>query len=171
MKQAIRIIGIDPGTRFTGVGVIESESNKLKFLHSVLIKTEKIKSMEDKLLVINRQITEVVKEFMPTEASIEKIFHSVNPKTTLLLGHARGVVMFSLKVMDLDIFEYSPTEVKSALVGGGRADKHQVQAMVKILLNLNKTKEFSLDESDALAIAICHANSKTIRSFQLPVHK
>ena len=154
-----RIIGVDPGTRYTGIGIIDKEGNKLKFVHSETIVTVKEKSLENKLINIFDCISGIIETFDPQEASIERVFHSVNPKSSLLLGHARGVVMLVLSKFKLRINHYAPNEVKSAVTGVGRASKEQVGAMVKILLNLDRNKSIKEDETDALAIAICHANT------------
>lgn len=159
MIQNKRIIGIDPGTRYTGVGIIDRTNNHLKFVFSQTITTKKEKKLEDKLHTIFFRLSEIIREFGPETAAIEGVFHSVNPRSSLLLGHARGVTLLTAKISNLEICEYAPNEVKSAVVGVGRASKQQVCAMVQILLNLDRNKTMVEHESDALAAAICHANT------------
>jgi crossover junction endodeoxyribonuclease RuvC len=154
-----RILGIDPGTRFTGIGIVDRTANQLKYIHSETISTKNLDRLEDKLLAIFTRISEVIETFNPQIASIERIFHSVNPRSSLLLGHARGVSILASKLFELEITEYAPNEVKSAVVGAGRASKDQVGAMVQVLLNIDRNIKLKEDESDALAIAICHANT------------
>ncbi len=158
-SNATRIIGIDPGTRFTGLGIIDRYGNKLKHVHSETIKTVNEKNLETKLTCIFDHLSEVIKEYKPNTASIERVFHSVNPRSSLLLGHARGVALLTLSKFGLEVNEYAPNEIKAAVTGVGRADKDQVASMVKVLLNLNRNEKLGEDESDALAIAICHANT------------
>lgn len=160
MKRDIRILGIDPGTRYTGIAVIDRIGSRLKRVYSNRIITVKYKSLDDKLLHIFEGIGQVIELYQPDVLSIEKIFHSVNPHSSLILGHARGVSMLAGKLKNLDIREYAPNEIKRAVVGVGRAGKAQVSAMVQVLLNLDRRVELKEDESDALAIAICHANTQ-----------
>lgn len=155
----VRIIGIDPGSRYTGIGIIDQTGNQLKYVHSEIVSTVHKEELEERLLVIFNRLSDVIREFQPQTASIEKIFHSVNAHSSLILGHARGVAILSAKLQELDIKEYAPNEIKSAITGVGRASKAQVGSMVQILLNLNRNKKMKEDESDALAIAICHANT------------
>ncbi len=130
-------------------------------MHSKTIVTVNEKKLDRKLAVIFKHISEVVEVFNPTTAAIEKVFHSVNPKSSLLLGHARGVSMLALSLCGIDVNEYAPNEVKSAVTGVGRADKAQVASMVQVLLNLDRSVKMKEDETDALAIAICHANTQS----------
>lgn len=153
------IIGIDPGTRFTGIGVIEKNGSKLRFIHSETIVTTRQERIEEKLEIIDSELTGIIQRFNPQFAAIERIFHSVNPKSSLVLGHARGVALLALRKQRLPINEYAPNEVKLAVVGAGRASKDQVAAMVKILLNIRDKSGMKEDETDALAVAICHANT------------
>ena len=154
-----RIIGVDPGTRCTGIGIIDRTDNQLKFVHSEIISTKNYEKLEEKLIIIFTRISEIIEAFSPEIAAIERIFHSVNPRSSLLLGHARGVTMLTAKLFNLDIHEYAPNEVKSAVVGVGRASKEQVGSMVQVLLNIDRGFILKEDESDALAVAICHANT------------
>lgn len=162
----MRIIGVDPGSRYTGIGVIDKTGNQLKWVYSHTITTVKEKKLEDKLIIIFNEIQMIIKSYQPDVAAIEKIFHSVNPRSSLILGHARGVAMLALKSLELEINEYAPNEVKSAVVGVGRASKSQVSAMVQILLNMDRRELLKEDESDALAVAICYANTINFAKFK-----
>jgi len=159
MDRNSRIIGVDPGTRYTGIGIIDRFENQLKFIHSEIISTKNQDKLEEKLFTIFTRISEIVEDYSPDIAAIERIFHSVNPRSSLLLGHARGVSILAARLFDLTIYEYAPNEVKSAVVGVGRASKDQVGSMVQVLLNINREIKLKEDESDALAVAICHANT------------
>lgn len=169
-RNGTRIIGIDPGTRYTGIGIIDRVDNRLKYIFSETIVTVKLPTIEDKLEVIFNRIGEVVDKFHPQRAAVERIFHSVNPRSSLLLGHARGVAILSLKLKGVSLFEYAPNEVKSAVVGVGRATKDQVNNMVKILLNIDRSRNVKEDEADALANAICHANTTDFEGYSKLSH-
>jgi crossover junction endodeoxyribonuclease RuvC len=167
MPEKIRILGIDPGTRYTGIGIIDRFGNQLKHIYSDTIITVKEKNLEEKLFLIFNGIKAVIEEFKPDAAGIEKIFHSVNVHSSLILGHARGVAMLGVRSHNIVLREFAPTEVKSAVVGVGRAGKDQVAAMVRILLNLDRQKKMREDESDALAIAICFANTLNYQNYKV----
>lgn len=158
-RTTTRIIGIDPGTRYTGLGIIDRIGNQLKFVHSETIVTLKEQNLEQKLIIIFNRITDILETFAPDTSSVEKVFHSVNPRSSLLLGHARGVVLLALSLKKMEINEYAPNEIKSAVTGVGRAGKEQVGAMIKVLLNIERSKNIREDETDALAVAVCHANT------------
>ena len=166
MEHQTRIMGIDPGTRYTGVGIIDKIDNRLKYIFSKTIVTANLKSIEDKLEQIFNQISEIIDQYSPQKAAVEQIFHSVNARSSLLLGHARGVAILSVKLKSVGLFEYAPNEVKSAVVGVGRASKNQVNEMVKILLNIDRNLAVKEDEADALAAAICYANTTNFEGFE-----
>ena len=152
------ILGIDPGLRTTGFGVIEKHGNKLRYIASGTIKTDaKEGELPGRLKIILDGVCEVVRTYQPTVAAIEKVFVNVNPHSTLLLGQARGAAITAMVGCNLDVAEYSPTQVKQAVVGTGRAAKAQVQDMVARLLVLPGLP--GSDAADALGVAICHANS------------
>ncbi|MBF0287460.1 MAG: crossover junction endodeoxyribonuclease RuvC [SAR324 cluster bacterium] len=151
------IIGIDPGSRKTGYGIIQKDGNRNVYVKSGCIHLTESASLADRLVMLDQQLDEVLQEFQPECGSIESIFFSKNAKSALILGHARGVALLKLATHHLPVFEYSPLEVKQTLVGVGRASKDQVQHMVQILLNKKQT-QFHEDESDALAIAITHSH-------------
>ena len=153
----MRVIGIDPGTRRMGYGIVESSGSRLIHIDNGAIITSPGDPLPARLKGIYDGITEVIEEYKPDVVSIEDIFYSKNVKSAMKLGHARGVGMLAGANKGLGIFEYTPTAIKSAVVGFGRAEKAQIQQMVKILLNLPEVPQE--DAADALAAAICHINT------------
>jgi crossover junction endodeoxyribonuclease RuvC len=151
------ILGIDPGLRTTGFGVIEKQGTQLRYIASGTIKTGLEGALPPRLKVILRGVSEVVGTYRPTCAAIEKVFVNVNPHSTLLLGQARGAAITALVHADLDVAEYTALQVKQAVTGTGKAGKPQVQEMVSRLLKLPGLP--GTDAADALGVAICHANS------------
>lgn len=151
------ILGIDPGLRTTGFGVIEKQGSKLRYIASGTIKTGSDGALPPRLKVILNGIGEVVRTYRPDCAAIEKVFVNVNPQSTLLLGQARGAAITALVGSDLSVAEYTALQVKQAVVGTGKAAKEQVQDMVARLLLLPGLP--GSDAADALGVAICHANS------------
>lgn len=151
-----RILGIDPGLRVTGFGVIDANGNKLSYVASGVIKTPGEESLPERIKVILDGIAEVVKTYHPTQAAIEKVFVNVNPQSTLLLGQARGAAISGLVLAGLPVAEYTALQVKQAVVGHGKAAKEQVQSMIVRLLSL--PGEPAADAADALACAIAHAH-------------
>jgi crossover junction endodeoxyribonuclease RuvC len=151
------ILGIDPGLRTTGFGVIEKHGTKLRYIASGTIKTGNDGALPPRLKVILNGIAEIIATYRPDCAAIEKVFVNVNPQSTLLLGQARGAAITALVSSDLDVAEYTALQVKQAVVGTGKAAKEQVQDMVARLLVLPGLP--GTDAADALGVAICHANS------------
>lgn len=158
----MRILGIDPGTAITGFGIIDKEGNKLKVKDFGVIRTKAHEALDVRLKIIYTNLTELIKIHSPDFFSVEELFFNNNAKTALSVGHARGVVVLAAALHDKPVFEYTPLQVKQAVVGYGRADKNQVQQMVKTLLNLEKIPKPD-DAADALAIAICHAHSHKLK--------
>jgi len=155
-KPTIRILGIDPGLRITGFGLIEKTGNKLSYLSSGCIKTDAKASLPTRLGTIYAGLRELVATHRPDQAVVEIIFVNVNPQSTLLLGQARGAAITALVADGLEVAEYTALQVKQAVVGNGHADKLQVQHMVRRLLAL--PGDPSPDAADALACAIAHAH-------------
>ena len=153
--NATTILGIDPGSRITGFGVITSEGSQVKLVTCGIIKTQD-ESFPERLQTIFRGIQDVVTLHQPDEASIEEVFHHHNAASALKLGQARGAAIAGINAIPIQ--GYTARQVKQAVVGYGAAAKEQVQHMVKILLNLASTP--SEDAADALAIALCHANMR-----------
>lgn len=151
-----RIIGIDPGSRFTGYGVIDADLGRLHFVACGVVKTTPKFPFSHRLNEIFEGINEVVQLHGPAIAAVEDVFLASNPRSALKLGHARGAAVVAAMQNGLMVFDYSPRVVKQAVVGYGQADKAQVQHMVRVLLSL--TRAPSSDAADALAVAICHAN-------------
>ena len=153
---ATRILGIDPGERVTGFGVIEKHGNQLVYVASGCIKSKEGDSLPERIKALFSGIGEVVSTYSPTQAAVEKVFVNVNPQSTLLLGQARGAALSALVHAGLPVAEYTALQVKQAVVGHGKAAKEQVQHMVVKLLSL--TGAPTADAADALACAICHAH-------------
>ncbi len=155
----LRILGIDPGLRTTGFGVIEADGSKLHYVASGTIKTDAIASgqLPARLKIIFDGVREVTARYQPTCASVEIVFVNVNPQSTLLLGQARGAALTALVTADLDVAEYTALQMKKAIVGHGQARKEQVQEMVMRLLALPGLP--GKDAADALGLAICHAHA------------
>ena len=152
----MRILGIDPGLRITGFGVIDRQASQLSYVASGLIRTPDA-DLPERLRVILDGVTEVIANYRPECAAIEKVFVNVNPQSTLLLGQARGAAICALVGARLAVSEYTALQTKQATVGYGKARKEQVQEMVRRLLHLSGVP--SVDAADALACAICHAHA------------
>ena len=155
-----RVLGIDPGSRVTGYGVIESDGVRSRHLGSGCIRTAS-GGFPGRLGEIFTGIRAVLDEWRPGEVAIEQVFVSRNASSALKLGQARGAAISAIVTLDLPVFEYTPAAVKQGLVGNGRAEKEQVQHMVRVILGMQG--RLALDESDALAIALCHAHSHATR--------
>jgi crossover junction endodeoxyribonuclease RuvC len=157
--STLRILGIDPGLRLTGFGVIEKVGNKVEYVASGVIKTASGKTADREALparlkIILDGLFEVIDTYQPSQVAIEKVFVNVNPQSTLLLGQARGAAISAAVIRELEVAEYTALQIKQSVVGNGHAKKEQVQEMVKRLLTLPATP--GPDSADALACAICH---------------
>ena len=155
-----RILGVDPGSRVTGYGIIETDGVRSRHLGSGCIRTVS-GDFPVRLGEIFAGLREVLAEWQPHEVAIEQVFVSRNASSALKLGQARGAAISAVVTLDIPLFEYTPAAVKQGLVGNGRAEKEQVQHMVRVILGMQGS--MTLDESDALAIALCHAHSSTTR--------
>jgi len=156
----MRILGIDPGLRLTGFGVIEQhERGRLVYVASGVIRVPD-GALPARLATIFEQVSEVVREYRPQAAAMEKVFVNVNPATTLLLGQARGAALCALAISGLTVAEYTPMQIKQSVVGWGKAPKAQVQDMIVRLLELPARP--SKDAADALACATCHLHGGTM---------
>ena len=151
-----RIIGIDPGSRIMGIGIIDSDGRYNKHVFSTCVRMGK-ESFPERLGIIYRAITDVIQTHQPQQMSIEDVFVSNNPSSALKLGQARGAAICAGVINGLEVHEYTARAVKQSVVGKGSADKDQVMHMVKILLNLSG--KLQVDTSDGLAIALCHAHN------------
>jgi len=153
----MKIIGIDPGSGGTGYGIIETDGSAHRLVLYGAIQTGAKKPFHERLLKIHSELNKILEREKAEAMAIEEVFYAANVQVALRLGHARGVALLAAAEHGLSVHEYSPLEIKSAVVGYGRADKFQVQAMVRMLLNMPELP--SPDHAaDALAIAICHAN-------------
>lgn len=153
----MKILGIDPGYAILGYGIIDMKGNKFSVIDYGAITTDSKMSMPDRLKCIYSELMEIIAEYKPDTASIEELFFNNNAKTALLVGQARGVAILACVNSGLPIGEYTPLQIKQALVGYGRAEKKQIQIMVKTILNLEEIPKPD-DTADALAAAICHGN-------------
>jgi crossover junction endodeoxyribonuclease RuvC len=158
----VRILGIDPGSIRTGFGLIEEHAGRIRLLDAGAIGIGSGAPLADRLKHIFAELEKIFERGQPHEVAIESLFHAKNARSALLLGHARGVAILAAARRDVAVFEYAPQEVKKALVGTGRAEKHQVSSMIQLLLSLeHPLKPF--DASDGTAVAICHAHSRRLR--------
>ena len=157
----MRILGIDPGSRFTGIGIIEVDGDRVTSVHHGVIKTGG-GEFPQRLGIIFSELLELIAEYAPDEVAIENVFVSKNAGSALKLGQARGAAICAAISRDLPVAEYSPRSVKQAIVGKGGADKVQVQHMITLLLQLEEKP--SEDAADALAVALCHQHTQQTTS-------
>jgi crossover junction endodeoxyribonuclease RuvC len=158
----VRVIGIDPGIAITGYGIIDKHANNFKPVTYGKITTEAGQDTCRRLVSVYNDLTRIFHEYKPQCAAVEELFFNKNAKTAMVIGQARGVAILAAANAGLEIFEYTPLQVKQAVVGYGRAQKRQVQAMVKLLLNLNEIPQPD-DVADALAVALCHGSSSKMQ--------
>lgn len=156
----MRIIGIDPGSRKMGYGVIDQRGQKSSFLDGGIIKADG-EDLAERLSVIYRGVQQLVREYSPDVVAVETVFLNRNFQSALKLGQARGAALAAVAMASVQVVEYSPAEIKQAVVGKGNADKQQVQYMVRIMLNL--THKPLADAADALACALCHSHFSRVR--------
>jgi crossover junction endodeoxyribonuclease RuvC len=167
IRYPVRIIGIDPGLRRTGWGVIETEGNRLVFVGCGSVEPAEGLPLASRLLAIHEGLATVLGDFKPAEAAVEQTFVNKDGVATLKLGQARGVAMLAPAMFGITVAEYAPNQVKKTVVGAGHADKNQVSVMLKILLP--KAEPQSPDAADALAIAITHAHHRQGTALRLKV--
>ena len=159
------VLGIDCGTERTGYAVIDSDGGRHRMVTAGVIRTQAGAPLESRLLEIARGLRDVIQQQRPEAAAVEQVFHAANTKTALKLAHVRGVALLAVAEAGIELGEYSPLEVKTAVVGYGRAEKAQVQMMVASLLGLDQPLA-SEDASDAVAVAICHATHAARRRLE-----
>ena len=152
------IMGIDPGIAILGYGVLKYEANNFKVIDYGAVTTTPDMAMSTRLSYIYNSLTELINRYKPEAFAIEELFFNKNIKTALTVGHARGVAVVAASNLGVPVYEYTPLQVKQATVGYGRAEKKQMQQMVKVLLNLKEVPKPD-DVADALAVALCHGNS------------
>jgi crossover junction endodeoxyribonuclease RuvC len=164
MASVVRIIGLDPGLRHTGWGVIEVEGSRLIYVADGAVHSVTEDDLATRLLQIHQQVLKIIDEFRPDEAAIEETFVNKDARATLKLGQARGVVMLAPVMRKIGVAEYAPNVIKKTVVGSGHAEKDQVKHMVKVLLPRAELK--TADSIDALAIAICHSQHRGARALK-----
>ena len=167
IRSPIRILGIDPGLRRTGWGVIDIEGNRLAFVGCGSVEPSEQLPLASRLLAIHEGLAGVLGNFQPAEAAVEQTFVNKDGVATLKLGQARGVAMLAPAMFGISVAEYAPNQVKKTVVGAGHADKNQIQLMLKILLP--KAEPKSADAADALAVAITHAHHRASAALRLKV--
>ena len=167
IRVPVRILGIDPGLRRTGWGVIESDGNRLVFVGCGSVEPQDGLPLSSRLLAIHEGLAAVLGDFRPAEAAVEQTFVNKDGVATLKLGQARGVAMLTPAMFGIPVSEYAPNKVKKTVVGAGHADKNQVMVMLKLLLP--KAEPASADAADALAIAITHAHHRGPAALKLKV--
>ena len=158
-NHPVRILGIDPGSITTGFGVIESRRGQLTLVEQGSIGTRRGADLSERLATIHEGLRVVIERTAPAAVAVETPFAGRNVKSLIQLAHARGVILLAARACSLEVFEYSPRSVKSAVVGYGGAEKEQVAKMVRMLLPACAAMKMSADATDALAIAICHAHT------------
>jgi crossover junction endodeoxyribonuclease RuvC len=167
IRSPVRILGIDPGLRRTGWGVIEVEGNRLVYIGCGSVEPPDNLPLSSRLLAIHEGLAAVLGDFRPLEAAVEQTFVNKDGVATLKLGQARGVAMLAPAMFGISVSEYAPNQVKKTVVGAGHADKNQIMVMLKVLLP--KAEPKSADAADALAIAITHAHHRTSAAIRLKV--
>ncbi len=164
-QSKIRVLGIDPGTAIVGWGVLEQNENReIKTIDYGQITTSSDLSDAERLDLIATDLKELIKEYKPDEAAVEELFYFKNKKTVISVAQARGVILYILKNKKLPIGEYTPLQIKQSLTGYGRADKKQMQLMIKNVLKLKEIPKPD-DAADALAVALCHLNSRIYQQY------
>ena len=158
------VLGVDPGSRVTGYGLVEKKGSVFSYVAAGHISPPASLPFYKRLHVIYCEIARLIQQYRPSELSIEDMFYGKNVQSALKLGHARGSILIAALEYKLDVYEYTPLNIKKAVVGYGSADKSQVHSMVRIILGLHGSAALSMDASDALAAAICHHNSNPLMS-------
>jgi len=156
------VLGIDPGLAATGYGIIQCDGNRYRHLTHGTIRTSAGDEMGSRLLALHRELDRVLQTFKPTEAGVENVYFSKNSSSAIPVAQARGVILFALAARGVPFSEYSPAELKQAVVGRGKAEKRQIQEMVRIVLNLQEVPA-PHHAADALAVAFCHASVSGFR--------
>jgi len=159
----LKILGFDPGLAILGYGIVYKEGQSIKPIDWGVILTKAGISLPERLEKLYVEITDLIRAHKPDAVAIEELFFNKNVKTAISISHARGVIMLAPSIARIPIYEYTPLEVKQAVTGYGRAQKNQIQQMTKLLLNLREIPKPD-DAADALAVAICHAQSSTMQN-------
>lgn len=162
----VRILGLDPGLRHTGWGIIDKEGAKVKFVAAGVVNPDTTLDLADRLAELHGCLRKIITQWCPDEAAVEETFVNKNPTSTLKLGQARGVVLLAPAIHGIKVAEYTPNQIKKMVVGAGHAEKSQVDLMVHTLLK-DVPSEMPPDASDALAIALCHSFMRPINGIKL----
>jgi len=157
------VLGFDPGIAILGYGVIKCDGYKLSAVDYGVVTTQAVTQMPERLAKLFGDVTFLIDKYKPDAVAIEEIFFNKNTKTAISISHARGVIMLAPSIAAIPVYEYTPLQVKQAITGYGRAQKGQMQQMVKLLLNLKELPKPD-DAADALAVAVCHAQSFALNS-------
>lgn len=165
LYMILKVLGIDPGTATTGWAILEENNGLVKPLDYGHIETSKNKSEDQRLFEISRDLKKIIEKYKPQEAAVESLFFFKNQKTVIQIAQARGAILLTLKTKGVKIFSYTPLQVKQALTGYGRAEKKQIQLMTKNILRLNFIPRPD-DTADAIAIALCHINSRKFNNLK-----
>lgn len=155
------VLGIDPGMAILGYGLVKQEGNLLRVVDYGVIDTSSDMKAPQRLVAIFNSVSEIIDQYRPHAVAVEELFFNKNVKTALAIGHARGVAVLAAAIKGIEVYEYTPLQVKQAVVGYGRASKQQVQQMVRMLLNLPSVPKPD-DAADALAVSICHIHSSAL---------
>lgn len=155
------VLGVDPGTAITGYGVVSADGDRLSLMVHGAITTLPSQPLPERLLAIYRSLLTLIESYQPQAMAVEEVFFGRNVRTAIAVGHARGVVLLAAAQMGLPVFTYTPTAIKQAIIGYGRADKHQVQEMIRMLLALPNVPQPD-DVADAVAIAVCHIHASQL---------
>jgi len=164
---SIRILGLDPGSRRTGYGIVDKAGSRLRAVADGLIDCRRQPSLAARLAYLCRELALLVRRYQPDAAVLEALYHGVNPRSLIVLAQARGALISTLALEEVEIAEYSPAEVKTALTGNGRAGKIQVARMVRLVLGLDD-RPLAADTTDALAAAICYAERLRMERLRKP---
>lgn len=157
----VRILGLDPGLRHTGFGIIEKDGARLRFIAAGVINPDTTLSLAERLAELHKGVVKIIQDYEPDEAAVEETFVNKNPTSTLKLGQARGAILLAPALYGISVSEYTPNQIKKMVVGAGHAEKKQVDLMVRTLLK-TPPEHMPPDASDALAIAICHSFMRPI---------
>jgi crossover junction endodeoxyribonuclease RuvC len=162
ISKSLRVLGVDPGTATTGWAIVEEKEKSPHLIAFGCVNTSKNNSDEERLVEIGKDLQGLIEKYKPDEAAIEDLFFFKNLKTAITVAQSRGVILYEIKKNRIPLYSYTPLQVKQALTGYGRAEKNQVQLMVKNILKLKAVPKPD-DAADAVAIAICHINSRNMK--------
>ncbi len=154
----LRVLGVDPGTAILGYGMVYYDGRDYTGVEYGAVRTPSGLPLPDRLLIIHRELTQVIEQYRPDHVAVEELFFARNARTAIAVGHARGVVLLTVAEHGIPIYEYTPMQVKQALVGYGSADKLQIQTFLKMLFGFEEVPKPD-DAADAIAVAVCHCNS------------